>query len=1101
MTGEKKAGVQTVFNLGTGHTIFNDCVYGKAGNINTLGINNSMRRLQLHHSNHLEKLAEYFAYLQRTRPLPPLQEEVVVVQNIGMGRWLSLKTAECNGITANIRYLFPAELTWELLRKVLPTEEVPERDPCAPATLRWRILEVLLHEADQWPELTHYLQMGEEGAWQLAGQITKVFDQYLFFRPDWIQQWEAGDTINMDWQARLWQRVIGQQHLPHWVRLQYRFLQELGLADLAQLPKRIHFFSVPILSPGYVQLLGEVAHYVDIHVYLMNPSQVYWGDIEPEKRKQKKPLPVQELTTVGNPLLASWGRQGRDFFDQLLETEAEDEELFVEMPERTLLQRVQADILNLRMPDEEGPAPSDASVQIHSCHSPMREAEVLYDQLLALFAANPDLTPADVVIMTPDIDTYAPYLEAVFATAEHPLPYSIADGNPRLNQGILNLCQHLLELPQGRCDTESILAVLEFTQVRAYLGLDETQIMQCRDWIRAVNIRWGADATIRAEQGGANTHEHTWRYGLDRLLLGYTLPGEALFAEVLPYNDIEGSQAEILGRLQAMLDVLFAMMRWPNERLPLSEWDQRIRQVLQAVVGEEAALQPVWQALDNLKKATEQAAFTQAIAWSVFKSALSAQLDVRSESEGFMGRGITFCAMMPMRTVPFRFVGLVGMNDGVFPRRDLRASFDRMSHHLRRGDRLKRDEDRYLFLESLLSARDWLYISYSGQSMQNNDELPPSVMVSELMDYLGRCLQADAWKMVVKHPLQAFSLKYVCGQPKLFTYSSYFLQHAQTTPACGGTTYAFMPELSGWTDWLPAPDERYKQVYLADLIRFFQHPARLFLQERFGLRLGEKDYELPEREPFRLEKYSDGDIRKRIFQHLQQSLPLQTVVAVLRAEGLLPHGELGDLLFAKEVETTQQFFAQFPLAHADKRASISLQTGEFHLRGVVNQLTLEGRVVYDLGTLSYWQWLDIWLQHLALNCMANLPCPAQTIVYALVKKEQSNSKIKSLTPTRYELQPVADAVEQLAQLLTWYWRGLHEPLPFFPKSGLALAESKEHKISLARDKWESSGHYEGECEKPEYRLLYRGIDPLEVYADEFTHLAVGIYQPMLNARK
>ena len=151
--------------------------------------------------------------------------------------------------------------------------------------------------------------------------------------------------------------------------------------------------------------------------------------------------------------------------------------------------------------------------------------------------------------------------------------------------------------------------------------------------------------------------------------------------------------------------------------------------------------------------------------------------------------------------------------------------------------------------------------------------------------------------------------------------------------------------------------------------------------------------------------------------------------------------------------------------------------------------------MYDLGTLSYWQWLDIWLQHLALNCITNLPCPAQTIVYALVKKE------RCLTPTCYELQPVADAAEQLAQLLTWYWRGLHEPLPFFPKSGLALAESKEHKISLARDKWESSGHYEGECEKPEYRLLYRGIDPLEVYTDEFTHLAVGIYQPMLNARK
>ena len=1057
-----------------------------------------MRRLKLHHSNRLETLANQFAALQRVDPLPPLQQEVVVVQNIGMGRWLSLHTAKANGIIANMRYLFPAELTWELLRHVLA--EVPERDPCAPTTLRWRILAILQQEPEHWPELKHYFATGEEGMWQLAGQIAKVFDQYLFFRPDWIRLWESGETLNLDWQARLWLRVIGNEQLPHWVRLQERFLQALSLADLSLLPKRINFFSVPAVSPGYVQLLGEVAKYIDVHVFIMNPSQEYWGDIESEKRKSKRPLAQQELMDVGNPLLASWGRQGRDFLDQLVETEPEEFRLFDEQMPATLLQQVQYDILQLAMPGVEQLWPVDASIRIHVCHSPMREAEVLYDQLLALFAANPDLTPADVVVMTPDIDTYAPYLEAVFATAEYPLPYSIADGSPRFTQGILNLCLHLLELPQSRFDTESILAILEFAEVRTHLGLDEAQVIQCRDWIRAVNIRWGCDAQTRAEQGGSSTFEHTWRYGLDRLLLGYALPGDDLFAEVLPYNEIEGSQAEMLGQLQAVLEVLFGLTHWAKEHQVFSEWDSRFRAVLTTLVGEETSLEAVWQALDNLQKALEQAYFAQPIAWAVFKSAMAAQLDSRSESEGFLGRGITFCAMMPMRTVPFRFVGIIGMNDGVYPRRDVRASFDRMSVRIRRGDRIKRDEDRYLFLESVLSARDWLYISYVGQSLQDNSELPPSVLVSELLDYLGRSLQVSPTQLITKHPLQAFSPNYIQGEKGLFTYASYVEPLAASDQAMHKTVYPFVP-FNAWQGVLQEPEQHYKQLHLTDLVRFYRQPARSFLRERFGLQLVEKNYDLPIREPFALEKYSDGDIRQRIFQQLAKGLAPAQVLPYLRAQGLLPHGELGDLLFDQQLAITETFFKQYPPVMTQHQVSFSLRHADFQLRGMVDSLDHVGRRIYELGTLSYWQWLDIWVHHLALNTLTNLPCPPKTWVYTLVKKERriNNTTTTTIEPMAYELNVVADAREHLQQLLQWYWRGLQEPLPFFPKSGLELAKASEHKISSARGKWESSGSYVGECEKPEYRLLYRGIDPLEAYADSFTELALGIYGPMLYA--
>lgn len=1029
--------------------------------------------LHLHQSNRLEKLAAQFAALQTVDPLPPFTPEWVVVQNSGMGRWLSLQLAQHTGIAANLRYLFPAELTWELLRAVLGADTVPEQDPCAPPVLRWRLLAVLA-EKGAWPELAHYLDTGELAAWQLAGQLAKVFDQYLFFRPQWIQAWEADGANTQDWQARLWRQVAGEQHLPHWVRLQERFSHAIAMAAPQVLPQRVSFFSVPALSSGYVQLLTEVAQHIDVHVFLMNPCQVYWGDIEPEKRKQKQPIAVQAYIEVGNPLLASWGRQGRDFLDLLVEADATD--LFVDSHPPTLLGSIQADILHLRAPQpgsyQEGAFPS---LSFHACHSPLREVEVLYDQLLELFAQHPDLTPADVVVMTPDIATYAPYFEAVFGSAPYPLPYSIADHHSSAMHTLVSLCRQLLALPQGRFDAASVLALLEFAEVRQHLGLDEAGVQQCRTWVREAAIRWGVDAASRAQAGGVATFEHTWRYGLDRLLLGYAMPSDKLFADVLPWDGIEGSQAEVLGRFCQWLDALFGMAAWVQQSQPLAVWVQRVRGLLQQVVGADAPLQPVWMALEALQQQTVQAGFAQAIGWQVFQAALLEQLDKPNQAAGFLGRGITCCALMPMRTVPFRFVALVGMNDGVFPRRDPQPSFDRMARHWQRGDRRKRDEDRYLFLESLLSARDWLYISYVGQSQRDNSTLPPAVLVDELLDYAERCRPGARTALVFRHPLQAFSRRYLRGEPGIFTY----VPHATIA-----ATATKRPSVPFWLPdtVLPPADASLRQVSLPDLIRFYQNPARAFLRIRLGLRLAEVDEGIPVREPFTLEDYQDREVRAVILHCLQQGGAAADALPLLRARGLLPHGKPGELIWQREAKVVQDFLPQLAGLPPLERRRLHLVLGDFELSGVVDRVDASGtRHVYELGKLNYWGWLDIWLAHLLLNT-------------------QQASTTQVYSPEGHAiLTVVADAPAQLQQLLDWYWQGLHAPLPFFPKSAFELSKYAEPDVSKVMSTWEGSGTYPGESAKPEYRLLYRGLNPLEQDAETFVAITQAVFGRMRAA--
>ncbi|MBK8451877.1 MAG: exodeoxyribonuclease V subunit gamma [Thiofilum sp.] len=1056
--------------------------------------------LHLIHSNQLESLARLYAEFCRTQPLPPMERETVVVQNAGMGRWLSMQTALHNKIAANTRYLFPAEATWELLRKVLSF--VPERDPCSPKLLRWRLLHEFLEYAERYPELQHYLRAGDEGAaWQLAQQVATVFDGYIFFRPLWIKEWE-NPLITLDehdWQGRLWRNVVVSEQLHHWVRLQDEFIQALQQQPPQNLPKRYIFFSIPAVSKAYINLVNQVAQFIDIYFFIVNPTQEYWSDIESEKRLIKLKVAQQELSDIGNPLLASWGTQGRDFIGNLrsLEPYPLEQERFI-LPTQTLephslmLKVIQADILNLHIPSTDTIFPlelaEDYSVRVHSCHSPMREVQVLYDQILDAIEHDPSLAPSDIVVMTPDIDQYAPYIEAVFGTVNDPkqrLPFSIADQSQRQLQSIITTCLQLLDLPDSRFEAERIFALLENEVVRTQARLDLDDIHQCRIWVSDTNIRWGVDAERRVKQGGADTFEHTWRYGLDRLLLGFAFPCDDLLGEVLPYPYIEGSQAQVLGRFLQWLEPLFNLADWGRQQQSITIWAERVRELFKQVLGDTDNLQLVLQALEGLtQQSVSDAKFERPIGWRIVRDALRNSLEQRNQAEGFMGRGITFCALMPMRSVPFKLVALLGMQDKAFPRVDTYLSFDRLAHDKKqRGDRSRREEDRYLFLESVLSARSRLYISYVGQSIHDNNEIMPSILVTELLDYIEKRFAIEPKVLITKHPLQPFSTRYF-SEEHLFTYSAHYAE------AYKARHQAPQPFVKFWqAKPLPPLHDDYKQIRLETLVSYYRQPARDFLSKRLNLKLRERTIELPEREPFKLENYADQAIAEQLLaQHLNHQKEPTLLRKRLRAEGKLPHGKPGDLLYEQQVERTEQFYNNLSTECSIEWLTphpIDFKIDAFQLHGSIGELTERGRLVFNLGKMNAWQWVDIWLKHLALNHCANSPTKT-TLVY-------TSDKVFTLQALDEDTQALWEC------FISTYWQGMCEPLPCFPKAGLALAEDKNHDLKKAISAWEGSEYSSSEAEKPENALLYRGLNPIED-DPRFVQLAKQFWLPFIQIR-
>ncbi|MCD6353665.1 MAG: exodeoxyribonuclease V subunit gamma [Proteobacteria bacterium] len=839
-----------------------------------------MPGLKLFVSNRLEVLADKLAEVLKT-PLPsPLEKEIIVVQSKGMERWVSMQLASRRGICANCSFPFPNAFVHEIFRKVLP--EIPERSPFDPKIMTWRIMKLLPSCISKpgFESLGIYLRNTEEKLklFQLSARIADTFDQYLIFRPQMIFGWEQGTDEH--WQAVLWRELLKESDKWHRAELGRYFFKVVKNSSrrIEGLPERISVFGISALPRFHMEVFSNISLVTRVNLFLANPCKEYWGvilsDWEMRKRtlrQSPRDLNDKELhLEKGNSLLASMGTLGRDFFDLVNEFQYEEWTSFEDGREDNLLSCIQSDILNLidrpQIPDKmKTVRSSDSSIQFHSCHSPMREIEVLHDQLLNMFETVPGLMPRDILVMTPDIETYSPYIQAVFDISTDDarwIPFSIADRSVRKESEIIDTFLAIIDIWGTRFSASQVLAILDSQAVRGRFGLLESDLELVRRWVKEIRIRWGIDGESRSQMGLPAFPENTWRAGLEQLLLGYAIPGHEknLFGGILPYDHIEGREALVLGKFLEFTEQLFSHVTSLGRPQTLDDWSEALNVLLEGFFmpeeDTEREMQVIRRVLKDLADMEEVSGFHEKIDINVIKWHLRHSFESTDLGFGFISGGVTFCALLPMRSIPFKVICLVGMNNDAYPRQSKPLGFDLMAKHPEPGDRSRRNDDRYLFLEAVLSTREKLYISYVGQSIQDNSLIPPSVLVSELMDYIeqgfnlpGKNIQKHFF---TKHRLQAFSPEYFKKNEKLFSYSRETLRAARCILKTRETPVPYISrELSG-------PGEEWKSIDLNDLYRFFANPAEFLLKRRLGIYLEKKESVVEEREPFDikgLEKY------------------------------------------------------------------------------------------------------------------------------------------------------------------------------------------------------------------------------------------------------
>ncbi len=1106
--------------------------------------------LSLFTSNRLEVLAEHLAAVLAAEPLPPLERESIVVHSHGLARWLTLRLAGRLGIAAGLTMPFPATFIRDLADRLQgggqDTVEPAlfEREPAT-----WRIFDRLRDAADA----------GESGAaspatyleddpdqlkrYQLAVRLAGLFEGYQLFRPRMLLDWQArgpepeeADAPHAEWQARLWRSLNEGPAQDHLARRILRLLELLRRSPAPPdgLPRRLSVFGASTLPPVFLELLSALARFIPVRIYFTSPTYHYWGDLRSEREavairrrsaaarqgddhlEPGQPLlapvsaPADDHLEPGHPLIATFGRQGRDFFNLLQETDAlgggwQELEL-VDPGDDTLLHALQSDVLHLgdRSAAPKRLEPGDDSLTVHACHSPMREMEVLRDQLLAAFDRDPRLEPSDVVVMVPRIGDYSPWIEAAFGAGEGTpaLPFAIADRPAGQERPASETVLRLLDLVASRVTPGAVFDLLESAAVRRAFRLSAAEVPALRRRVRDSRIRWGIDgaqraADFRVPKEGANT----WRAGLDRLLMGYaTGDGDELVTGVAPLAGATAGDAELLGRLAAFTDCLFHHLRRLRDPRPADAWARDLGTALEELYRaegeeEEGALELVRGVLEELHQARELAGLEEDLSRQVVRAHLGRRLAGDGSGSGFFDGRITFCALKPMRALPFEVICVAGLAEGAFPRRDPRHAFDLMTADRRGGDRSPVEDDRYSFLETLLAAGEKLILTYQGRSQQDNSPRAPSSVLAELLDHLDRAfLTADGQpaseQIVVEHRLHPFDPAYfgAGGDPRLFSYSQ---ESARASRSAGQPPVA-MPFIG---DEDPAAQTAEPlAVDLADLTGLWIHPARHYCRKVLQLTLTEHETSA-EDEPFDVDFSGRYQISQWLLERRLAGQPAgEDELELLRQRGELPLAGLGAAHYARLSRRASDFAATLPRPEPSGPLLIELSGPGWRLHGRLDHLTADGALRFRCTNLKPKDIVRAWIAHVA-RAAWELEHPTGLPLLTHLAGIDRNLRFGLLD----------DPLALLDALLAGYRAGLRRPLPLFENASHAWAESARQQATGGQEKTSpldvarrafARGRLASDAADPYVALCFRDRDPLA--EDGFAHWAEALWAPILE---
>ncbi|HEU5037960.1 MAG TPA: exodeoxyribonuclease V subunit gamma [Nocardioides sp.] len=1096
--------------------------------------------LQLHRAARTDVLADRLGELLATPLDDPFAEEVVVVPARGVERWLTQRLSHRlgtgprggDGVCAGVRFLNPASLISLLLGR--------ERDdPWDPERLVWPVLATIDDCLDDpgFETLARHLGHGLDGPdgelrrnrrYSVAIRLAGLFASYARQRPSLVAGWREGDdgdgigelAEDLRWQPELWRRVLPRVDAPPPDVRHARTLETLRAGgDGLPLPGRLSLFGHTRIPVTEVELLVALGEHRDVHLYLPQPSPELWDALD----GLGGVVPRDEDTSadrVGHPLLASLGRDARELrrtLDGISTRSTTGVELVpcAEPAPGTMLGWLQHDLRANHAPtyDERAGrhlADGDRSLQVHACHGPARQVDVLREVLVGMLQDDPTLEPRDILVMCPDIETYAPLISAGFGLAQpqspaaghpaHLLRVKLADRALTSTNPLLAVAGDLLELSGGRVTAADVLDLAATEPCRRRFGFTDDDLDRVSRWVARAGVRWGLDEESRAAFRMERFPHNTWRTGLDRILLGVAMSGDdhRHLGRGLPLDDVGSNEIDLAGRLAELVERLDTCLTGLAAARTVAEWTERLRAGVRGLT--DVADDDAWQ-LPQFERELARAAASShegeiELRLSDVRAMLQSRLAGRPTRANFRTGTLTVCTMVPMRSVPHRVVCLVGLDDGVFPRAGAVDGDDVLGRRPLTGERDHRSEDRQLLLDAVMAATEHLVITYTGADEQSGARRPPAVPLGEILDAADRTTAEPVRDRIrTHHPLQPYDARnFEPGRP--FSFDAAALAGARSA---WGVRRDPRPLLTG-----PLPTRAREDVSLADLKAFLVHPVRSFLRERLDVATPFEPDDLADAIPVTLDNLGKWQIGDRLLREL---LAGHDPVAVMTAEqlsGTLPPGGLGTAALDEVVQECQRLWVRTADLREGEPRSVDVEVDLGDGRRLTGTVPgVYGTRVVSLGysRLNARQRLRAWVDLLALSASY----PDQHWTAHAVGRERAGPKRALCGPLDHR------AVDWLRDLVDLRDRGLCEPLPVPAKTGAAWAEAHARGLmgqdtppyAAALREWETDPFnqfgIEGEDADAHHQRVYGVRAPLDVLVDAglATH-AWRIWEPLLT---
>ena len=1080
----------------------------------------------MHCDYKLENLSDLFCENAAAKKSDPFKEDIVVTQSKTMELYLNKKLADTRQIAINIDYLYPRKSINTIFQLCGLPQTAAHLNP---EIFIWQIYQHMPYLEDNYPVIHSYIHHDESSLslrrYQLSSIISTIFDSYMGYRGDWLECWQTGKIVTTRkggneklslgehelWQSDLWRKLtVENEESTTFVRPSQVLHTNID-AVKHLLPEKISIFGISNLPADFIDFFATLRGKTQIDFYYLMPCLEYWGNINRRSARMDK---------FDNHLLESWAILGRDFFNMLLDNFDNDiggDDLSFNaesLDKTTLLRALQSDILH-NTPENDSNLKqfkninSDNSIVINSCYSRMREIEVLHDHILDLLNTD-HIEVDDIVVMAPDIEAYTPYIQAVFKhlTADNKqdrsaameltkgnnvyIPYTVADCSPLATSPEAETLLNILNIANSKIMAQDIFDIISSDPVSAKFKFTPDELMAMHDLILNANIAWGKNCEQRKQVTQTECNElNTWAFGFKRLFAGYAFDCEGLVDDKTLPLSLAGNQGILLGKLADICEQIFRYAKILSIDHSPKTWHETLLAIINDFFlisnNKNEQLTPIYNAVNSLFNNWQTAKLAEKIPFDVVQCALKNELNQPEKfNAGFFRGSLTFCRLLPMRNIPFKAVCLIGVNEGEFPRLDQKKGFDLSSEENRPGDRSQRKDDRYIFLETIMACREKLYLSYIGQSNNDNSTIPPSILISELLEYLELTAEIKAEDFITKHHLHGFNAEYFTGKSALFSFSTVNCEAAKALQKEAAKIDVFCPQ--------PLAFQKNELNFTFDQwINFFIAPAKFFLNDRLKINLFNKNVEtLRNCEPFELDHLEKYNLKNDYLNHqiLNKSFSYEETQ---KATGDIPYGIWGEIIL-NEAGIATSSLADAVQSCGDRLDPTSMQHLKFHenstiinLSGKFNNLYTNCQAFFRPSGIKTKDKLKAWLWHqLALESEININ-NTQLIGYS---KEIERNCIDTETSHFNELMEI-------------FLKGLHQPLPLFLRSSFLYIEQledtgdNEGSLKDASLKWDKSraDDYDYDLTDDANRICFGEIPPPlnPQYSDEFIAFAEKVY--------